>query len=287
MEPIHGPGGRYQLQLELFQAAGNGSFIQRPATDVHRHGNECLVLFGPDATARLTPGEEGLILHSVGLDQEGKALLQAKVAVGPEAPGGPTSATVTLFEGERQAAESVLNRFISLAGVLEPELTGALTLDQLFVAVGRSVARANRLLVGIESPGGTALVTTVTVSIAVDALTVQAGRVVVKPTGGDQLAPQVSVGTAPPMAGGQAGEGAPMAGGQQMATRGTSRPLVPAPAAPISFPPPPPQTAAQTVPQTTTSVAQVTGPNAQTGPAGVTSFVQFTLALAPGASSDP
>ncbi|HLO04238.1 MAG TPA: hypothetical protein VK191_14090 [Symbiobacteriaceae bacterium] len=272
MEPILGPGGRYRLRLELLQEAGNTTYRRRPASECRSQGAEWLCLFGEDGTARLTLGEGGITLHTLGLAQGGPVVLQAEVEAGPEAPGWlPSCATLRLFEGDRQAAAALRDRFIPLPGAVEPEVAGALPLDQLFLAVGRSVARANRALVEIESPGGTALVTTVTVSIAIDSLAVERGRALVKPSTGQAAAPQVTV-----------GNGATMAGGQPS----PSRPTPPAPQQPITWPPTA-GVAAQTTPQPNGTVRQVTGAEPQTGQSGSTSFVQFTLALAPGASRDP
>lgn len=294
MEPILGPGGRYRLRLELLQEAGNATYLRRQATAAQRQGDECILLFGEDATAKLLLGEGGITLQSLALAKGGQAVLQAEVEAGPSAPSWlPTASTVSLFEGDRQAAAALRDRFVPLPGAVEQSSAGIVSLDQLFLAVGRSMARANGALVQIASPGGTALVTTVTVSIAIDGLAVDRGRVLVQPTSpsgvGQGGAAQPGAGQAGAAqaggqaAAGQAGRAAPVSNQAPAPTR----PPVPAPQPPVVWPPGT-GVAAQTTPQTTGNVSQVTGPQAETGATGSnTSFIQFTLALTPGAALDP
>jgi hypothetical protein len=251
VEPIVGPGGRYRARLELLQQAGNETYLRRRTSEGRRQGAEWLVLLGEEGTARLTLGEGGITLHTLGLAQPGRAILQAEVEAGPGAPDWlPANATVRLFEGDRQAAAAVRDRFVPLPGATKPadvEAPGELPLDQLFIAVGRSVARANRALVEIESPGGTALVTTVTVNVALDALAVERGRAVVKPVGGSSPAPPVSVGT----------------------NRGAQHA--------VSWP---------YFCQPQSGASGVQGASAQGSGGSPAGYVQFTMALAPGAPSE-
>lgn len=315
MEPILGPGGRYRVRFELLQEVGDATFRRKPATGARFQGAECQLLFGEDGTARVTLGENGITLHAINWVKGGQAVLQAEVEAGPGAPSGlPSRSTLRLFEGERQAGAALRDRFTPLPGAAAPEppQPGALPVDQLLLAVGRSMTRANLALVETRSPGGTALVTTLTIAIAINALSVEGGHVFVSPVtaqGGAGMAGvgqagagaagvgQVGAGQAgagqggagrPTLGAAMAGAGQPTGGPTQPAPTPPipTQPTAPAPGPPVVFPPAT-GAAPQAAPQTTGPVSQVTGTQPATGTSGVTSFIQFTLALAPGAPCTP
>jgi hypothetical protein len=186
VEQLTGAGGRYRARIEVLRETGDGQFTQqrtmmgaraRPGED------EWTVLLEECCSLRLHLGEGGITLRSVGLMGSGRAIIRIEIEAGAGAPEWlPASASLQLFDGDRQDAALVRDRFLPLPGAVE--VAGrAQPLEQLLVAVGRSIARANAALAQVQSPGGTALVSTLTVLVATDQIAVERGRVVVKPSG--------------------------------------------------------------------------------------------------------
>jgi hypothetical protein len=186
VEQLTGAGGRYRARIEVLQETGDGQFTQqrtmmgaraRPGED------EWTVLLEDCCSLRLHLGEGGITLRSVGLMGSARAIIRIEIEAGAGAPEWlPASASLQLFDGDRQDAALVRDRFLPLPGAVEVA-GGSQPLEQLLIAVGRSIARANAALVQIQSPGGTALVSTLTVQVAADQIGVERGRAVVKPSG--------------------------------------------------------------------------------------------------------
>lgn len=142
-----------------------------------------LVVVDGACSVTLSLGENGLTLRAVKLLSASHAVVTAAVTAGPGAPAWlPTESRYMLFDGDRARAAGAEERFIPFEGLAEgPSHSegGQTPLDQLVVAVGRSVARANSALTRVRGEGGVALVSTVTIRLAVRQANLGQGRVMV------------------------------------------------------------------------------------------------------------
>jgi hypothetical protein len=187
--PIVGPGDRYRVSLELLSSDGSDQVTRHwvtegePVWDMSGQGGSLRVI-APDAVSLLLmPGENGLTVSNVRLLNAKWAVVTAKVTAGGGAPDWlPGESSYLLFQGDRAAAQNTKDRFIPLDGMAAERSwpqEDATPLDALAVAVGRSVARANAALARTQAEAGVALVSSVTIRVAVQQTDLGGGRVLV------------------------------------------------------------------------------------------------------------
>jgi hypothetical protein len=181
------PGQRYSVALEVL-ASPDGVFFTRhrvtAGTPVPEGGGQSyLVVAGEFCTLELTLGPNGLTVRKLKLLTVKRAHITAVVTPGAEAPDWlPQESTYLIYDGARTAATAIPERFIPLDGMAAERSWPAedlMPLDRLAVAVGRSVARANETLARSHCEAGVALVSSVTIRVAVDQTDVVQGRVLV------------------------------------------------------------------------------------------------------------
>lgn len=187
MNELIEPGGRYSVALEVL-ASPDGVFYTRhratagtPVAD--GGGRTFLVVPGEICSFELTLGENGLTARKLKLLTGKRAHVVAVITPGSDPPDWlPGETTYLIFDGDRVQATSFQERFIPLEGMTaertlpSPDL---LPLDRLAIAVGRSVARANETLAQSQCAGGVALVSAVTIRVAVEQTDLAKGRIFV------------------------------------------------------------------------------------------------------------
>jgi len=184
-EAICGPGGRYAVLLEILAARGSEAFARTEAAEGERLADGTYLIVAGDAVSlTLAPGENGLALRSVKLLRATQVLVTATVCARGGAPDWlPTESTYLLFQGGREAAAALKDRYVPLEGMADerswPKQEGVTPLDRLAVAVGRSVARANAVLARTQAEAGVALVSRVTIRVGVRQTDLGQGRVFV------------------------------------------------------------------------------------------------------------
>lgn len=181
---LRGPDDRYRLTVEAMTSADNETFTRsRTSTGISEGDGNYRVVVGNACSIVLRLGENGLTVRSVRLLGARQAQVRALVAAGSCAPEWlPTESAYQLFEGDRAEAAAFTERYIPLEGMAREQSwpdDGTTPLDRLAVAVGRSVARANSALVRSGAEAGIALVSSVTVRVAVQQTQVSRGRVMV------------------------------------------------------------------------------------------------------------
>lgn len=199
-----GPGERYRVALEVLAAIGGETFKRHSAT----HGYPAWSLENPPPEAGLGPtyrvvvdeacslvlqlNENGLTVRVLKLLGATRALIKAVVMSGPGAPEWlPTESSYLLFDGDRAAAATFGERYIPFDGVVTERtwpFGDSAPLDRLAVAVGRSVARANEVLARTRAEAGVALVSSITLRVAVQQVDVGQGRVLVHLARGGEAA---------------------------------------------------------------------------------------------------
>lgn len=195
--PLTGPGDRYSAAVEVLASPGDESFSRyrvssgEPLWDTSGQGRPYRVVVGDACTMVLNLGENGLTLQSLKLLGPAWTVVTAVVTAGSGAPDWlPTESNYLLFQGDRAAAGALKDRYVPLAGMAEERSwadASATPLDQLAIAVGRSIARANAVLARSTAPSGTALVAGVTIRVGVTQTDLEQGRVLVslaRPGGG-------------------------------------------------------------------------------------------------------
>lgn len=236
--PLAGPGDRYKVAVEVLSSTGSDQVARswvtegEPVWDTSGQGAGFRVV-APDACSLLLNlGENGLTLSNIRLINANWAVATAKVSAGPGAPDWlPDESSYLLFQGDRSAAQSQKERYIPLEGMVAERSwpqANATPLDALAVAVGRSVARANAALARVQADAGVALVSTVTIRVAVQETDVAGGRVLVtlgspaQEEGGTAPAPTQFVELTMTTVPGAPASGAPAAatGGTTMTTQG-------------------------------------------------------------------
>lgn len=179
-----GPGDRYRLTFEALCCA-RGTFYthHRAAGRVALEDGRCRVVVPDVCSLDLIPGENGITVKAIKLARPGRTLITVVVAAGPGAPEWlPPESTYLVFEGTRADQAEFAGRYIAFDGMMggdgEPE-DGSSPLDRLAVAVGRSIARANAQLSRVRQEAGTALVSGMTIRVALQQASVEQGRVLV------------------------------------------------------------------------------------------------------------
>ncbi|HYF91789.1 MAG TPA: hypothetical protein VD969_06055 [Symbiobacteriaceae bacterium] len=231
--PICGPGDRYSVELEILAAQGAKPFARHEAAGGEPlPGSAWLVVAGDACSLTLVPGENGLTLQSVKLLRASRAVVTARVRARGGAPDWlPTDSSYLLFQGGRDDAAAVRDRYIPLEGMAAerswaPE-PGVTPLDRLAVAVGRSVARANAVLARTQAESGVALVSRVTIRVGVKQTDLGQGRVLVTLAGpgeGDCQYVELTMTTVPGAPPTGDGAAAPDQGGRTPAPPGGTSP---------------------------------------------------------------
>ncbi len=199
---LRGPGDRYTVMVEAaatyeeepparhrerrgepFWDVSGGGGARREAGDAG-YPHSYMVVVGDACSLALALGENGLTVRSVKLLRANRVEVTAHVSAEAGAPEWlPTASTYRLFEGDREDAFRFRERFIPFAGLTDeraaPEPAAAAPLDKLAVAVGRSIARANAVLARSRADAGVALVSSVTIRVALAQTDLGQGRVFV------------------------------------------------------------------------------------------------------------
>jgi hypothetical protein len=187
---LMGPGDRYRLAIDVLAARGGNALTRFravsgvPVPDEGGSDGATLVMVDEAVSLVVVPGENGFTVRSLKLLGADRAVVTAVVTAGATAPEWlPAESTYMLFQGDRtDAAAAPAERFVSLEGLTDAQTAppqGATPLDKLVVALGRSVARANAALAQSPAPGGVALVSSLTIRLAVEQTNVGQGRVLV------------------------------------------------------------------------------------------------------------
>lgn len=194
--PLAGPKDRYRLAVEAL-ASQDGKHFTRSRTEAGiplGGGNgepatgeapgvppsSFLVVVDEAASLILQPGENGMTVKDIRILNADHLRLTAKVTPGSVAPDWlPAESSFLLFDGDRQATIALPPRYIPFDGMLSSDdwpQSDFAPLDVVAVALGRSVERANAILANRSAPGGTALLTGVTVRMGVSRLDLGQGR---------------------------------------------------------------------------------------------------------------
>jgi hypothetical protein len=194
---LRAPGDRYRVAIDVIGAAGGdqksrctveqgvafwdvGGPVRSEDGAVQAHSY--MVVVDDLCSLVLVPGENGLTIRWVRLLNAAQATIRARVIAGSGAPDWlPPESEYQIFEGDAAAATAFEEQFIPLNGMAAERswTQGATPLDLLAIAVGKSVARANAALARVQSEGGVALVSSVTVRVAVNQAEVARGRMLV------------------------------------------------------------------------------------------------------------
>jgi hypothetical protein len=185
-----GPGDRYRLAIEVLAARGGGAFARHravagvPVPDEGGRGGAALVVVDDACSLVVVPGENGFTVRSLRLLSADRAVITAVVTAGAQSPEWlPAESTYLLFQGDRtDLTGHPSERFVPLEGLAGEQARlsqGVTPLDKLVVAIGRSVARANAALAASPAPGGVALVSSMTIRVAVEQADLGQGRVLV------------------------------------------------------------------------------------------------------------
>lgn len=183
------PGDRYRVRLEATWTRGGlraNRGIRLGDLSIHRF----MVMLGHACAVELLLGENGLTVERVVMMEADEATITAIVTTASGSPDWlPTEGAYLIFQGDRQAACQVGQRYLPLDGmVLERSWTDedSLPLDSLAIAVGQAVARANQRLASICGVMGGALVQRVLIRVEVEQTSLSRGRMLVKlpPAGG-------------------------------------------------------------------------------------------------------
>ncbi|MGE5675474.1 MAG: hypothetical protein ACM3XM_16630 [Mycobacterium leprae] len=192
---------RYRVVLEALVTENGATFARyRADTGLRGQGAEpagpsFLVVLQECCSVQVALGENGLTLQRVRLAAAERAVITATVQAGAEAPEWlPAESTYLLFDGDRTAAAAAGERYIPFEGLLHESgapCSQSTTLEQLAIAAGRSVARANAALAQTVTPAGVALVSGLTIQVAVSQAEVCQGRLLIAgvPPGGQSQAP--------------------------------------------------------------------------------------------------
>ncbi|HWI61839.1 MAG TPA: hypothetical protein VNT75_08380 [Symbiobacteriaceae bacterium] len=183
--PLQGPGDRYAVRVVVLAARGGQQFERCEVCEGQPLDSGAFqVLAGDLCSLVLKPGENGLTLGSVKLLRATRAVITATVCARGGAPDWlPTEGSYLLFQGDREEARAVCDRYTPLEGMAAerswPAQEGVMPLDRLAVAVGRSVARANAVLARSTAEAGVALISQVTIRVGVRQTDLGQGRVLV------------------------------------------------------------------------------------------------------------
>lgn len=144
------------LPLQVLEGP-DGPDAPRPEYLVHLPGT---------ATLRLRACADALTITDLRVEAPGAVSLLARVSAGPGAPEWlPPVADYAVFHGTRREVPRHLHiRF-------RPDRrrpAGAVSVDRLVTALGRSITSANNRLARLKGAGGVALASSVTVRVAVD-----------------------------------------------------------------------------------------------------------------------
>lgn len=198
---LRGPGGRYTVSIEVLTPVHGQPVAQRRTTTGTPFQGAGSSPFGYLVTLAgcslvLIPGETGLTVRDLKLKAR-QATVSATVTAAAGAPAWlPAESRYVLFSGDRSAAAATRERSIPFSGAPGPrseqqqEGDRGTALDLLAAAVGRAVARANTDL-GAAPAGMTALISRVTVRLALESTDLRGGEV------------QVVLGRTPGTGGGQ------------------------------------------------------------------------------------
>ncbi|MFZ5818195.1 MAG: hypothetical protein ACOY93_23330 [Bacillota bacterium] len=204
--PLVGPGDRYRLVIEALASQDGKHFTRcRAEAGVPLGGgwlttgaasgappSSFLVVVDEACSLIIQPGENGLTVREVRLLNACQVQVTASVTPGSAAPdwlGGES--TYLLFDGDGRAALAQPPRYIPFDGLVSPEAwpqADFAPLDVLAVAVGRSIERANATLACKPSPGGVALVSSVTLRVGISRVDLGRNRVLLtlaRPEGGE------------------------------------------------------------------------------------------------------
>lgn len=166
-----GPNDRYRLRLEVRHDPSAQPLQANtgvPAGDAG--GRRYIILLQPACAVILQLGESGLTLESVSLLEASEVAVTAYVTPGTGSPDWlPQESEYLLFQGDRQAARQIAERFIALEGMaLERSWPAGdiVPLDRLALAVGHALTRANSRLTRACGEAGTAVVASITLRVA-------------------------------------------------------------------------------------------------------------------------
>ncbi|HYG57017.1 MAG TPA: hypothetical protein VD902_02970 [Symbiobacteriaceae bacterium] len=177
---LSGPGDRYRVEVDALAGRRDEPFTHhRVNTGFAEEGGAVRVVAGDALSLTMHLGDNGITVRSIRLMRADRAVVTARVTAGAGAPAWlPTESTYLLFQGDRNEAEG---RFIPFEGMAAERSwpAAATPLDRLAVAIGRSVARANAALARTQAEAGVAMVSSVTVRVAVEQTDVGQGRVMV------------------------------------------------------------------------------------------------------------
>lgn len=186
--PLTGPGDRYRLAVEGLVSQDGKHFTRYVAeAGIPVSPSSFLVMVDEACSLLLQPGENGVTVRDVRLLNACHVRLAARVTPGLSPPDWlPNQSEYLLFDGDHKEACGLPARYVPFDGLVSPDAwphTDFAPLDVLAVAVGRSIERANAILACTPSPGGTALVSTVTVRVGVSRFNLARNRVLVTLSG--------------------------------------------------------------------------------------------------------
>lgn len=199
--PLVGPKERYCIAVEALASQDGKHFTrfvaeagiplggkglsngEAPGAPPHSY----LVMVDEACSLILQPGQNGVTLRDLRLLNASHVRLTARVTPGLSPPDWlPNESHYLLFDGDSKEAYAQPSRYLPFDGMVSPDAwpqSDRAPLDALAVAVGRSVERANAVLACSRSPGGTALVSSVTVRVGVSRFNLAKNRVLVTLSG--------------------------------------------------------------------------------------------------------